>query len=57
MKKFDSYREDNRREVKRATDKLPNSVWKLILLSQIAEVGLSFWELLKLKTEDGTLQG
>jgi len=28
MKKFDSYREDNRREVKKATDKLPNSVWE-----------------------------
>lgn len=28
MKKFDSYRENNRREVKKATDKLPNSVWE-----------------------------
>ena len=28
MSQFDSYREDNRREVKKAKDGLPNSLWE-----------------------------
>ena len=44
ISQFDSYKEDNRREVKRANGGLPNDMWRHILHMLIPMVALSFLE-------------